>query len=149
MPTNLPNLITLLGDTRLGASTILSTLGSGSAQGGGIRLEGSVSGALTGIDLGLRTGGGAIRLESIASVRDLTINTTGAASITEDGMASSPAMKKAYEIIERVAGVDSNVLITGESGTGKELLARFIHRRSPRAHRPFIAVNCAALPDGT
>ncbi len=76
------NLITLLGDTRLGASTILSTLGSGSAQGGGIRLEGSVSGALTGIDLGLRTGGGAIRLESIASVRDLTINTSGASAGT-------------------------------------------------------------------
>jgi transcriptional regulator with GAF, ATPase, and Fis domain len=59
----------------------------------------------------------------------------------------SPALREALERAAKVAAVETTVLITGESGTGKELIARAIHRTSPRAEGPFVAINCAALPD--
>ncbi|ALD97074.1 MULTISPECIES: sigma-54-dependent transcriptional regulator [Pseudomonas] len=62
-------------------------------------------------------------------------------------IAVEPASIQLLNLASRVAKSDSTVLISGESGTGKEVLARFIHQNSPRADKPFIAINCAAIPD--
>jgi DNA-binding NtrC family response regulator len=60
---------------------------------------------------------------------------------------NSDAMREVYTIIEQVAPSSVSVLVTGESGTGKEMVARTIHKLSPRANQPFIAINCAAVPE--
>ena len=59
----------------------------------------------------------------------------------------SAAMRKVYEVVKRVSRADSTVMLRGESGTGKELAARAIHLNSPRAEKPFVAVNCATLTE--
>jgi DNA-binding NtrC family response regulator len=59
----------------------------------------------------------------------------------------SPAMKRVLEMVDRVASLPSNILITGESGTGKDLVARAIHERGSRARAPFVPINCAAIPE--
>ena len=60
---------------------------------------------------------------------------------------NSPAMQAVAELIDRVAVTASNVLVLGESGTGKDAIARLIHDRSPRRDRPFVKIDCAALPE--
>ncbi|HEX9633046.1 MAG TPA: sigma-54 dependent transcriptional regulator [Gemmatimonadales bacterium] len=64
----------------------------------------------------------------------------------DDLVGDSPGMREVRNLIARVGPTPSRVLITGESGTGKELVARAIHRQSPRAARPMVSVNCAAIP---
>ncbi|MGQ0633623.1 MAG: sigma-54-dependent transcriptional regulator [Planctomycetaceae bacterium] len=64
-----------------------------------------------------------------------------------DIVGATPAMQRVKKLIDKIAPTDSNVLILGETGTGKELVARRIHELSRRAHMPFVAVNCGALPE--
>jgi transcriptional regulator with GAF, ATPase, and Fis domain len=60
---------------------------------------------------------------------------------------TSPVMQQVYRKIEKIAPTDISVLITGETGTGKELIAREIHTRSPRTGKPFVTINCGAIPE--
>lgn len=59
----------------------------------------------------------------------------------------SAAMRAVFDLVSRVASSTANILITGESGTGKEMVARAIHQSSPRAKKPFVAINCSAIPE--
>jgi len=65
----------------------------------------------------------------------------------DDAVLEDPQSSELFSLAARVAGTSATVMISGESGTGKEVLARFIHRQSPRAEQPFVAINCAAIPD--
>lgn len=67
--------------------------------------------------------------------------------LEDDLIAEDPAMRSLLDMARRVAVSDASVLITGESGVGKEVLARFVHRNSERAAKPFVAINCAAIPE--
>jgi two-component system response regulator FlrC len=70
------------------------------------------------------------------------------ADLGEDAMvADSAAMQSLLDVARRVANSDASIMLTGESGVGKEIMAQFIHRHSPRAAKPFVAINCAAIPE--
>jgi DNA-binding NtrC family response regulator len=76
--------------------------------------------------------------------------TVGERSCSDEGtgiLAESPAMRRVTSLIDRAARRDTPILLVGESGTGKELLARAVHKKSPRAQGPFVAVNCSAIPE--
>lgn len=67
--------------------------------------------------------------------------------VFEKLIGDTPAMRRVVELIQKVAPTDSTMLLLGESGTGKDVVANMIHRLSPRCDKPFIAINCAALPE--
>jgi DNA-binding NtrC family response regulator len=72
------------------------------------------------------------------------------AAVSDDArplITNDPAMQHVLKLADQVAGSDASILITGESGVGKEVMARYLHEKSRRAQKPFISVNCAAIPD--
>ena len=88
----------------------------------------------------------AILLDSLRR-ENLTLREAVSSRQYGDLIGSGASMREVYRRIEKVAATDISVLVTGETGTGKEVVAREIHRRSPRAEGPFIAVNCGAIPE--
>ena len=76
-------------------------------------------------------------------LHEVVANTRGRGEL----IGASPAMQQVYQLIDQVSATDATVLITGESGTGKEVVARAIHERSRRKDDPFVALNCAAVPE--
>ncbi len=76
-------------------------------------------------------------------LHEVVANTRGRGDL----IGASPAMQQVYQLIDQVSATDATVLITGESGTGKEVVARAIHERSRRKDGPFVALNCAAVPE--
>ena len=105
--------------------------------------------------VGSEIGGAVVTFQSVNRVQELEsrirrkIFLKGHASKYRfrDILGDSPSLKQAIRRAEKYSRVDANVLITGETGTGKELFAHSIHAESPRAEGPFVAVNCAALPE--
>ena len=86
-------------------------------------------------------------LEVVRRMREPAVIVEGAADADAAVVGSCPAMQEVYKAIGRVAAQDVPVLITGESGTGKELVARAVYQHGKRADKPFLALNCAAIPE--
>ncbi|NLE68308.1 MAG: sigma 54-interacting transcriptional regulator [Lentisphaerae bacterium] len=90
--------------------------------------------------------GGAETFRDLSLVEELRKELTGRFEIG-DLVSRSAAMRDIFDVMPQIAASEASVLICGETGTGKELLARAIHNISPRKRKPFVAVNCGALPD--
>ncbi|WP_457624977.1 sigma-54-dependent transcriptional regulator [Persephonella sp.] len=84
----------------------------------------------------------------VKEIREILSAKTVSDSSDVDIIGKSPAMKEVFKIVGRASASNQPVLITGESGTGKEVIANLIHKYSNRADKPFIAINCAAIPSG-
>jgi len=90
--------------------------------------------------------GGAETFRDLSLIEELRKEIKGRFQVG-DIVSGSPAMRRVLELVPRIAASDSTILVQGETGTGKELVAQAIHGQSPRRDGPFVAVNCAALPD--
>lgn len=91
-------------------------------------------------------------LQTVASMEELKAAPAGKKAPEDAGpvpglIGTSASMQRIYKLVGQVARSDATVLLMGESGTGKELIARAIYANSPRAARPYVAINCAAIPD--
>jgi PAS domain S-box-containing protein len=111
----------------------------------GTRIPVTISTALLKDDAG-RTIGGVETFRDLSVEEELRRELAGRYTF-EDMVSKNSELLRIFEILPDIADSESTVLINGESGTGKELVARAIHRMSPRAHKPLVAVNCAAIPD--
>jgi len=89
----------------------------------------------------------AIRHRSMQKEISRLRNQVAATQSFGDILGESPPMRKLFDLLDRVSDTETSILVTGESGTGKELVARAVHERSRRRERPFVAVNCAAVPE--
>ena len=81
------------------------------------------------------------------TLRETSSIDVGCHSVHAGAIGSSPAWQGVLAAAVRVATTEATVFLQGESGTGKEVVARLIHQASPRKHGPFVAINCAALPE--
>jgi two-component system response regulator AtoC len=89
------------------------------------------------------------RLLDVQKVKDRVATLEESCQVADRGLiGNTPAMQQVYSIIDQAAPTNATILITGESGTGKELAARAIHKASLRHDKPFISINCAAIPEG-
>ncbi|RJP65455.1 MAG: PAS domain-containing protein [Candidatus Abyssobacteria bacterium SURF_17] len=98
------------------------------------------------VDADGRVMGGVEMFRDLSAVAELRKRLMGS-YVFEDIVSKSPSMHRIFELIPLAANSQSHVIIEGETGTGKELVARAIHNLSVRRNKPFVAVNCAALPD--
>jgi two-component system, NtrC family, response regulator AtoC len=85
--------------------------------------------------------------DEVARLRRAVAESRGREHAFDELVGASPAMRALHDLLDRIADTDASVLLGGESGTGKELVARAIHRRGKRKDGPFVAVNCAAVPE--
>ncbi|MFN2259254.1 MAG: PEP-CTERM-box response regulator transcription factor [Parasphingopyxis sp.] len=97
-------------------------------------------------ELGLIVGR-AFRMQALEAENARLASANGAATVLGGMVTGAAEMLKVARTIERVAAADVSVMLLGASGTGKELLARGVHDESPRKHKPFVAINCAAIPE--